>query len=67
MFGDLLATTFSPDLDFVESNGKSEVSQIIIDFLNNEKFLVLNSGGSSRLGELWFIYYWNNFCSQIFK
>ncbi|RNA29079.1 hypothetical protein BpHYR1_038439 [Brachionus plicatilis] len=19
---------------------------------------------SSRLGELWFIYYWNNFCSQ---
>ncbi|RNA29651.1 hypothetical protein BpHYR1_051178 [Brachionus plicatilis] len=22
--------------------------------------------GSSRLGELWFIYYWNNFCSQLY-
>ncbi|RNA17448.1 hypothetical protein BpHYR1_052214 [Brachionus plicatilis] len=21
--------------------------------------------GSSRLGEQWFIYYWNNFCSQV--
>ncbi|RNA28529.1 hypothetical protein BpHYR1_036799 [Brachionus plicatilis] len=21
--------------------------------------------GSGRLGEPWFIYYWNNFCSQV--
>ncbi|RMZ99898.1 hypothetical protein BpHYR1_013392 [Brachionus plicatilis] len=60
MFGDLLATTFSPDLDFVESNAfvKSRVVFTIIRQLSLK---------SSRLGELWFIYYWNNFCFQIFK
>ncbi|RMZ96084.1 hypothetical protein BpHYR1_030808, partial [Brachionus plicatilis] len=33
--GDLLATTFSPHLDFVESDDNSEATQIIRDLLNN--------------------------------